>query len=82
MFWIGPDETGRLLHISIPESYTKNYIIRTINYHSNGKCASLSGRLYSDGLSSNSEPGDLICSNGSAGKGNYAMVKANLLSAR
>lgn len=28
------------------------------------------------------EHGDLIFSNGSPGKGNYAMVKANLLSAR
>ncbi len=48
----------------------------------NGKCASLSGGVYSDGLSSNTGRADLISANGSSGKGNYAMVKANLLSAR
>lgn len=57
-------EEARLLHISIPESNIKISIIGTINYISNGKCASLSGRVYSDGLSSNTECGDLISSNG------------------
>lgn len=58
-------------------------IIRTINYRR--KMASVHPcqvECISDGLSSNGECEDLISSNGSAGKGNYDMVKANLLSAR